>query len=71
MPWLIAADVTHEVIGRDVMVQTLLDGISAAEQLGTYPRASWPGFFRQLAEVARTVHAVRTSAPSPTPATAP
>lgn len=59
MPRLIAADFTHEVIGRDVMVQTLLDGIPAAEQLGTYPRSSWPGFFRQLGEVARTVHAVR------------
>lgn len=59
MPRLIAADFTHEVIGRDVMVQTLLDGVPAAEQLGTYPRSNWPGFFRQLGEVARTVHAVR------------
>lgn len=58
MPRLIAADFTHEIIGRDVMVQTLLNGIPAAEQLGTYPRASWPGFFRQLGEVARIVHAV-------------
>ncbi|MGW2081575.1 phosphotransferase family protein [Streptomyces sp. NPDC001939] len=59
MPRLIAADFTHEVIGRDVMVQTLLAGVPAAEQLGCYPRSSWPGFFRQLGEVARTVHAVR------------
>lgn len=59
MPRLIAADFTHEVIGRDVMVQTLLDGVPAAEQLGAYPRSTWPGFFRQLGEVARTVHAVR------------
>ncbi|MEV7465473.1 aminoglycoside phosphotransferase family protein [Streptomyces kronopolitis] len=59
MPRLIAADFTHEVIGRDVMVQTLLGGIPAAERLGDYPRSTWPGFFRQLGEVARTVHAVR------------
>ncbi|MFF2431642.1 phosphotransferase family protein [Streptomyces mirabilis] len=41
------------------MVQTLLDGVPAAERLGAYPRSTWPGFFRQLGEVARTVHAVR------------
>ncbi|WP_051927264.1 phosphotransferase family protein [Streptomyces durhamensis] len=58
MPRLIAADFTHEAIERDVMVQTLLDGVPAAEQLGTYPRSTWPDFFRQLGEVARTVHAV-------------
>jgi aminoglycoside phosphotransferase (APT) family kinase protein len=59
MPRIIAADFTHEVIGRDVMVQTLLDGVPAPERLGDYPRSTWPGFFRQLGEVARTVHAVR------------
>ncbi|MFI2204725.1 phosphotransferase family protein [Streptomyces sp. NPDC020192] len=59
MPRLIAADFTHEVIRRDVMVQTLLDGDPAAERLGAYPRSTWPDFFRQLGEVARTVHAVR------------
>ncbi|MFE2585452.1 phosphotransferase family protein [Streptomyces sp. NPDC059378] len=58
MPRLIAADFTHEVIERDVMVQTLLDGVPAAERLGAYPRSAWPGFFRQLGQVARTVHAV-------------
>ncbi|MFI0740801.1 phosphotransferase family protein [Streptomyces sp. NPDC021100] len=59
MPRLIAADFTHEVIGRDVMVQTLLLGVPAAEQLGTYPRSVWTGFFRQLGGVAHAVHAVR------------
>jgi len=59
MPRLIAADFTHEVIERDVMVQTMLDGVPAVERLGAYPRTTWPGFFRQLGEVARTVHAVR------------
>ncbi|MFD4258691.1 hypothetical protein ACFWR9_13900 [Streptomyces sp. NPDC058534] len=33
MSRLIAADFTHEVIGRDVKVQTLLDGVPAAERL--------------------------------------
>ncbi|MGW0994873.1 hypothetical protein ACWD5V_16505 [Streptomyces sp. NPDC002523] len=41
------------------MIQTLLDGVPAAERLGAYPRTTWPAFFRQLGEVARTIHAVR------------
>lgn len=59
MPRLIVADFTHEVIERDILVQTLLDGVPAPERLTEYPRASWAGFFRQLGDVARTVHAVR------------
>jgi aminoglycoside phosphotransferase (APT) family kinase protein len=59
MPQVIAADWSHEVIGRDWMVQTYLDGIPAPEHLGTYPRATWPTFFRQLGAIARSVHDVR------------
>ncbi|MEO3891054.1 hypothetical protein [Nonomuraea sp. B5E05] len=35
MPRVIAADWTHEFVGRDYMVQTLLDGVPAAEGLRT------------------------------------
>ncbi|MFB9907598.1 phosphotransferase family protein [Allokutzneria oryzae] len=59
MPRVIAADWSHELIGRDYMVQTLLDGVPAPERLSDYPRSAWPVFFRQLGEIARTVHAVR------------
>ncbi|WP_344639628.1 aminoglycoside phosphotransferase family protein [Kitasatospora cystarginea] len=59
MPRVIAADWSHEVIGRDYMVQTHLDGVPAPERLGSYPRSSWPSFFNQMGAIARKVHAVR------------
>ncbi|MGW8700162.1 phosphotransferase family protein [Streptomyces eurythermus] len=59
MPRVLAADWSHEVIGRDWMVQTHLDGVPAPEHLGTYPRTSWPTFFRQMGAIARSVHDVR------------
>lgn len=59
MPRVIAADWSHDLIGRDYMVQSLLDGVPAPERLGDYPRSTWPGFFRQMGVIAREVHAVR------------
>ncbi|GAA2231298.1 hypothetical protein GCM10010360_63930 [Streptomyces nogalater] len=59
MPTVIAADWTGQVIGRDWMIQTHLDGVPAPEHLGSYPRATWPPFFRQLGEITRAVHDVR------------
>lgn len=59
MPRVLAVDFTHEIIGRDYMVQSLLDGIPATEHLRTYPRSVWPVYYRQLGEIARRVHDVR------------
>jgi hypothetical protein len=59
LPRVIAVDWTHEVIGRDWMIQSVLEGVPAPERLGDYPRALWPGFFRQMGAIARQVHAVR------------
>ncbi|MEU9891851.1 aminoglycoside phosphotransferase family protein [Sphaerisporangium sp. NPDC051011] len=59
MPQVIAADWSQEVIGRDWMIQTHLDGIPAPERLGTYPRTAWPVFFRQMGAITRSVHGVR------------
>lgn len=59
MPQVLAADWSHEVIARDWMIQTHLDGVPAPEHLGTYPRTSWPRFFRQMGTIARSVHDVR------------
>ncbi|MFD8259566.1 phosphotransferase family protein [Streptomyces griseoluteus] len=58
MPRVIAADWSHQVIGRDWMIQTYLDGVPAPERLGTYPRAAWPAFFRQMGAITRCVHDV-------------
>ncbi|WP_328916122.1 MULTISPECIES: phosphotransferase family protein [unclassified Streptomyces] len=59
MPQVLAADWSHEVLGRDWMIQSHLDGIPAPEHLGTYPRTAWPTFFRQMGAIARSVHDVR------------
>ncbi|MER7004119.1 hypothetical protein ABT297_13900 [Dactylosporangium sp. NPDC000555] len=44
MPQVVAADWSHEVIDRDYLVQTLLDGVPAPDHLGSYPRTTWPHF---------------------------
>ncbi|MFC9654216.1 phosphotransferase family protein, partial [Streptomyces sp. NPDC056937] len=59
IPKVIAADWSHELVDRDWMVQSHLDGIPAPERLGDYPRTSWPSFFRQMGAITRTVHSVR------------
>ncbi|MFI2303880.1 hypothetical protein ACH5AL_34380 [Actinacidiphila glaucinigra] len=61
MPRVIAADWSHEVIGRDWMIQTLLDGSPASGPHGliAYPRPAWRSFFRQMGAIAKKVHAVR------------
>jgi aminoglycoside phosphotransferase (APT) family kinase protein len=58
VPQVLGADFTHQVIGRDYMVQTFLPGVPAPEKLPSYDRALWPGFFAQLGAIARRVHEV-------------
>ena len=48
IPRTLAADFTHEIIGRDYLFQTMLDGVPAPDGLGAYPRSAWTPFFRQL-----------------------
>jgi aminoglycoside phosphotransferase (APT) family kinase protein len=59
MPHTLHADWTHELIGRDHVWQSLLPGVPAIGHLRDYPRATWPGLYRQLGVIARRVHAVR------------
>jgi aminoglycoside phosphotransferase (APT) family kinase protein len=59
MPRMIMADFTHEVIGRDYLFQTLLDGIPAPDRLPDYPRPEWASFFAQLGTLHRRIHQVR------------
>lgn len=59
MPRILAVDFTHEVLGRDWMVQSVLAGVPAAEGLNARPRSEWGSFFIQLGAIARQVHDVR------------
>lgn len=59
IPRTLAADFTHEIIGRDYLFQTMLDGVPGPEGIGQYPRTQWTTFFRRMGEVARSIHSVR------------
>ena len=59
VPRVLFADWSHELIGRDWMVQSHLAGAPAPERLGDYPRTLWPGFFAQLGTIAKDIHGVR------------
>jgi aminoglycoside phosphotransferase (APT) family kinase protein len=59
MPRTLFADWTHELVGRDYVWQSMLDGVSAMDGLKAYPRPQWAGFYRQLGTLAHLVHTVR------------
>lgn len=59
MPRTLFVDWTREVIGRDYVWQTMLDGVSGPEGLVAYPRSQWPHFYRQIGEVLRSIHKTR------------
>jgi aminoglycoside phosphotransferase (APT) family kinase protein len=59
IPRTLAADFTHEIIGRDYLFQTMLEGVPGPEGIGQYPRSQWASFFRQMGEIARSIHSVR------------
>lgn len=59
IPRTLAADFTHEVIGRDYMFQTMLPGVPGPEGIGAYPVASHGALYRQFGEITRILHRVR------------
>ncbi|MFJ9381127.1 phosphotransferase family protein [Streptomyces sp. NPDC101455] len=59
IPRVLFADWSQEIIGRDWMVQSHLDGRPSPDRLADYPRALWPGFFAQLGTITKDIHAVR------------
>ena len=58
VPRMLGADFTHQVVGRDYLVQSLVAGVAAPEKLPSYDRELWPGFFAQLGAINRRVHDV-------------
>lgn len=59
IPRTLAADFTHEVIGRDYMFQTVLPGVPGPEGIGAYPAGRHGALYRQLGEITRLIHGVR------------
>ncbi len=58
LPRILAVDLSHELIGRDWMLQSVVPGIPAAEGLSGRPRTAWGPLFAQLGTIARLVHDV-------------
>jgi len=58
VPRTIAADFSHDLIGRDYVFQSVLPGVPAPEGLPAYPRPRWASFFRQLGAITRRLHDV-------------
>ncbi len=65
MPRVLAADFTHDLIGRDCLFQSLLPGVPAPEGLRACPREEWGPYFRALGALTRSVHTVRGPAFGP------
>jgi aminoglycoside phosphotransferase (APT) family kinase protein len=59
LPRTLAIDFTHDLIGRDYLFQTLLEGVPAPEGLSAYPRSQWASFYREMGTIARSIHTVR------------
>ena len=62
VPQTLAVDFTHEVLGRDALVQELLPGVSASAVVLSWQPARRAELFRALGTVTRTVHSVRGTA---------
>jgi hypothetical protein len=50
MPRTLFVDWTREILGRDYLWQTMLDGMPAPGGLRAYPRPRWAEFYRQLGD---------------------
>ncbi|MDT8914128.1 aminoglycoside phosphotransferase family protein [Amycolatopsis sp. PS_44_ISF1] len=59
LPRTLAADFTHQAIGRDHVFQAVLAGRPAPEVLPTHERSAHGRYFRQLGTITRAIHDVR------------
>jgi aminoglycoside phosphotransferase (APT) family kinase protein len=58
LPRTLAVDFTHQLLPRDYLFQSLLDGVAAPDGLSRYPGPARAAFFGQLGDIAREVHQV-------------
>lgn len=58
LPRTLAVDFTHDLVGRDYVIQTVVPGVPAPEGLAGYERPRWTSFFRRLGEISRRIHEV-------------
>ncbi|MDQ1739522.1 MAG: hypothetical protein QOE53_1174 [Pseudonocardiales bacterium] len=58
VPRTLAVDFTHQLLDRDYLVQTLLPGVAASQQLAGYAPTALRHLYRELGLVTRTIHNV-------------
>lgn len=58
VPRTLAVDFTHQLLERDYLVQTLLPGVPASQQLAGYSASASAHLYRELGAVTRTIHDV-------------
>ncbi len=59
VPRTLAVDFSHEVLGRDALVQQLLPGTSASAVVPAWSSTRRASFFRALGAITHTVHSVQ------------
>jgi aminoglycoside phosphotransferase (APT) family kinase protein len=65
VPRTLAVDFTHQLLGRDYLVQTLLPGVPASPRLPAYSPSALRHLYRELGSVTRTIHDVTGDAFGP------
>ncbi len=59
IPRAVGVDFTHDIVGRDYLIQTMVAGTPAATKLTAWSDEQSRLFYRSLGELTRAVHAVR------------
>lgn len=59
LPRTLAVDFTHEIVDRDYLFQSVLDGVVAPERMARLPRPEWRPMFRQVGAINKAINAVR------------
>jgi aminoglycoside phosphotransferase (APT) family kinase protein len=58
LPRTLAVDFTHDLVGRDYVIQTVVPGVPGPEGLAGYERPAWASFYRDLGRISRRIHDV-------------
>lgn len=56
IPRVLFTDFTHELIDRDYMFLSVLEGIPAVDGLYAYERHEWSPFYEQIGHISRRIH---------------
>lgn len=58
VPQVLAEDFGENSLGRDLLLQSRLEGLPGWQELSRYDRSLWPDFYCQLGALSRRIHAI-------------